>query len=95
MTWRRQGGAPAEERARAAVAAVRHSDPRRTRKAAMNDQQFNKMKVGKGFIAALDQSGGSTPKALLLYGIPGECVLGRRRNVRSRAPDAVAHHNQP
>jgi fructose-bisphosphate aldolase, class I len=42
----------------------------RTRKAAMNDQQFNKMKVGKGFIAALDQSGGSTPKALLLYGIP-------------------------
>jgi fructose-bisphosphate aldolase, class I len=36
----------------------------------MNDQQFNKMKTGKGFIAALDQSGGSTPKALLLYGIP-------------------------
>ena len=36
----------------------------------MNDQQFNKMKAGTGFIAALDQSGGSTPKALLLYGIP-------------------------
>jgi len=28
------------------------------------------MKTGKGFIAALDQSGGSTPKALLQYGIP-------------------------
>lgn len=30
---------------------------------------FNKMKDGKGFIAALDQSGGSTPKALRLYGL--------------------------
>jgi fructose-bisphosphate aldolase class I len=33
------------------------------------DQQFQKMKSGKGFIAALDQSGGSTPKALRLYGV--------------------------
>ncbi len=32
-------------------------------------QQFEKMKNGKGFIAALDQSGGSTPKALAAYGI--------------------------
>ena len=32
--------------------------------------QLQKMKSGKGFIAALDQSGGSTPKALRLYGIP-------------------------
>jgi fructose-bisphosphate aldolase class I len=30
------------------------------------------MQTGKGFIAALDQSGGSTPKALLQYGIPEE-----------------------
>lgn len=30
---------------------------------------FEKVKSGKGFIAALDQSGGSTPKALQLYGI--------------------------
>ena len=36
----------------------------------MNDDQFQKMKSGMGFIAALDQSGGSTPKALKLYGIP-------------------------
>lgn len=35
----------------------------------MNHEQFAKVKSGKGFIAALDQSGGSTPKALLLYGI--------------------------
>ncbi|MBI1352696.1 MAG: fructose bisphosphate aldolase [Acidobacteria bacterium] len=33
------------------------------------DDQFNKIKTQKGFIAALDQSGGSTPKALGLYGI--------------------------
>lgn len=30
---------------------------------------FDQVKAGKGFIAALDQSGGSTPKALKLYGI--------------------------
>jgi fructose-bisphosphate aldolase, class I len=35
----------------------------------MNNDQFNKAKNGAGFIAALDQSGGSTPKALKLYGI--------------------------
>lgn len=35
----------------------------------MNKEQFNVVKSGKGFIAALDQSGGSTPKALALYGV--------------------------
>lgn len=35
----------------------------------MNQEQFEKIKNGKGFIAALDQSGGSTPKALKDYGI--------------------------
>ena len=35
----------------------------------MNREQMNRIHEGKGFIAALDQSGGSTPKALLLYGI--------------------------
>lgn len=35
----------------------------------MNTQQLEQMRNGKGFIAALDQSGGSTPKALRLYGI--------------------------
>ena len=33
------------------------------------DQQFEIVKIREGFIAALDQSGGSTPKALRLYGI--------------------------
>ena len=36
----------------------------------MNEKQLEQMKSKKGFIAALDQSGGSTPKALRLYGIP-------------------------
>ncbi|MFV0679279.1 fructose bisphosphate aldolase [Ottowia sp.] len=35
----------------------------------MNQQQLDKVRQGKGFIAALDQSGGSTPKALKLYGV--------------------------
>jgi fructose-bisphosphate aldolase class I len=35
----------------------------------MTDDQFQKMQSGQGFIAALDQSGGSTPKSLKLYGI--------------------------
>lgn len=35
----------------------------------MNQDQLVKMRDGKGFIAALDQSGGSTPKALRLYGV--------------------------
>lgn len=36
----------------------------------MNKKQFDLMKNGDGFIAALDQSGGSTPGALEGYGIP-------------------------
>lgn len=35
----------------------------------INQEQLKRMREGKGFIAALDQSGGSTPKALRLYGI--------------------------
>ena len=35
----------------------------------MNQKQFERMKNADGFIAALDQSGGSTPKALRLYGV--------------------------
>ncbi len=35
----------------------------------LNEQQLQKMKTHAGFIAALDQSGGSTPHALRLYGI--------------------------
>jgi len=35
----------------------------------VNTEQNEKMRSAKGFIAALDQSGGSTPKALKLYGV--------------------------
>ena len=35
----------------------------------MNSEQLKRMQNDKGFIAALDQSGGSTPKALKLYGV--------------------------
>lgn len=33
------------------------------------NKQLTRMQTGSGFIAALDQSGGSTPKALRMYGI--------------------------
>ena len=64
----------------------------------MHAEQLARMRSGKGFIAALDQSGGSTPKALKLYGIgegeySGEAQMFdlihamRSRMVRSRAFD--------
>jgi fructose-bisphosphate aldolase, class I len=36
----------------------------------MNQEQRSKIAYGRGFLAALDQSGGSTPKALAQYGVP-------------------------
>jgi fructose-bisphosphate aldolase class I len=64
----------------------------------MHAEQLARMRSGRGFIAALDQSGGSTPKALALYGIPESQWSGdaqmfdlihemRSRMVRSRAFD--------
>ncbi|NNJ68559.1 MAG: class I fructose-bisphosphate aldolase, partial [Boseongicola sp.] len=35
----------------------------------VNTEQAEQMRSGQGFIAALDQSGGSSPKALKLYGV--------------------------
>ena len=63
---------------------------------AVNTEQLERMRTGKGFIAALDQSGGSTPKALSLYGIneseySGEAQMFdlihamRTRMIKSRA----------
>ncbi|MDX9763599.1 MAG: class I fructose-bisphosphate aldolase, partial [Chiayiivirga sp.] len=43
---------------------------------AINQQQRDKIASGQGFIAALDQSGGSTPKALRLYGIEESAYSG-------------------
>jgi len=45
----------------------------------MNPQQYEKVKSAKGFIAALDQSGGSTPKALSLYGINPDTYSGEQQ----------------
>ena len=43
---------------------------------ATHEQQFDRIANGKGFIAALDQSGGSTPKALRLYGVSEDAYSG-------------------
>jgi fructose-bisphosphate aldolase class I len=42
----------------------------------MHQEQLEKVRAGKGFIAALDQSGGSTPKALKLYGVEEDAYDG-------------------
>jgi fructose-bisphosphate aldolase class I len=42
----------------------------------VNPQQHEKVRSAEGFIAALDQSGGSTPKALRLYGIEENAYRG-------------------
>jgi fructose-bisphosphate aldolase class I len=38
----------------------------------IRETQSEKLRAGQGFVAALDQSGGSTPKALALYGVDGD-----------------------
>ena len=42
----------------------------------MNQEQLKRMEHDKGFIAALDQSGGSTPKALKAYGVDESAYNG-------------------
>jgi len=42
----------------------------------MDQQKLEKVRTGKGFVAALDQSGGSTPKALKLYGVDESAYSG-------------------
>jgi fructose-bisphosphate aldolase, class I len=42
----------------------------------MTTAQFEKIRTGRGFLAALDQSGGSTPKALAHYGVPEDSYSG-------------------
>jgi fructose-bisphosphate aldolase class I len=56
----------------------------------MNEQQLKKVEAGDGFIAALDQSGGSTPKALKMYGVNedeysgDEAMFAKMHEMRSR-----------
>lgn len=45
----------------------------------MNTEQAEKVAHGSGFVAALDQSGGSTPKALRLYGIDDDAYSGEKQ----------------
>lgn len=45
----------------------------------MNNEQMQKIAAGRGFIAALDQSGGSTPKALRMYGVPEDAYSGEEQ----------------
>jgi fructose-bisphosphate aldolase, class I len=49
----------------------------------MNERQLNRIREGHGFIAALDQSGGSTPKALKMYGV-GEDAYGNEAEMYDR-----------
>lgn len=63
----------------------------------MVDQaQLEQVRNGKGFIAALDQSGGSTPKALALYGVNGDAyanddeMFTQMHQMRSRIVNAPA-----
>ena len=62
----------------------------------INQEQFDRIANGAGFIAALDQSGGSTPKALGLYGVTEDAyanddeMYGEIQKMRARiicAPD--------
>ena len=41
------------------------------------EDMMKKAKTADGFLAALDQSGGSTPKALKGYGVPDDVSAGR------------------
>ena len=62
----------------------------------MHQQQLDKIRQGKGFIAALDQSGGSTPKALQLYGVGADAysndaeMFDRIHEMRSRIITSAA-----
>jgi fructose-bisphosphate aldolase, class I len=66
----------------------------------MDHEQRSKIAEGAGFFAALDQSGGSTPKALELYGVPESAYAGddqmfdlmhefRRRIIKAPAFDGA------
>ena len=61
----------------------------------MNTAQFEKLQTGNGFIAALDQSGGSTPKALRLYGIEESEYSGDEEMFDLMHAMRDPHHHQP
>ncbi|MEL6915583.1 MAG: fructose bisphosphate aldolase [Pseudomonadota bacterium] len=65
-----------------------------------NETQAAKIRAGQGFIAALDQSGGSTPKALKLYGIEEDAFDGDEEmfdlihQMRTRIVEAPAFNGE-
>ncbi len=66
----------------------------------MNSEQLEKVRQGRGFVAALDQSGGSTPKALKLYGVEEDAYDGeaemfdRIHEMRTRIVTSPAFHGE-
>ena len=66
----------------------------------MNQEQYEKIRAGNGFIAALDQSGGSTPKALKLYGVGEDAysneaeMFDRIHEMRTRIITSPAFHGE-
>ena len=65
-------------RVRVAAGAVTVRTTKEWRTSMPNEKQAERMTSGKGFIAALDQSGGSTPKALRLYGIQDDAYSSEK-----------------
>ncbi|MBA85087.1 fructose bisphosphate aldolase [Thalassobius sp. S69A] len=65
-----------------------------------NEQQIQQITSGNGFIAALDQSGGSTPKALKLYGVAEDAygndeeMFGLIHDMRARIVNSPAFTGQ-
>src|SRR6187551_10985 len=60
-------------------ASYKQTNPRGRRKMSNFEQQAAKIRNQPGFIAALDQSGGSTPKALKLYGVEENTYSGEQQ----------------
>ena len=59
------------------------------------DKQLQKIKNDKGFIAALDQSGGSTPKALKLYGVNEDAWTNEQGMYDVVHKMRIADHDEP
>ena len=60
----------------------------------MNNKQFERIRTGKGFIAALDQSGGSTPKALSAYGISENSYSNEEEMFTNGSRDEDAYYQE-
>ena len=59
------------------------------------NQQLEKIRNEPGFIAALDQSGGSTPKALANYGVNEDAFSNDDEMYRRGSQYAQQDRNQP